>query len=175
MEGVIFIFKNRSQTKKVRYYEHLLEELIEGKYDQMYRIAYSYVYDHEDALDILQDSFQKALKSFRKTVEIDNFQAWFYKILVRTAIDQWRVKRLRPFGLAFEETIELRHFRFDQSEFLELKEILERTPSPERDIIILKYFDGFTLQEIAQILNLNENTVKTKMYRSLVQFKHLLN
>ncbi len=50
----------------MRYYEHLLEELIEGKYDQMYRIAYSYVYDHEDALDVLQDSFQKALKSFRK-------------------------------------------------------------------------------------------------------------
>lgn len=72
---MIFIFKNRSQTKKVRYYEHLLEELIEGKYDQMYRIAYSYVYDHEDALDVLQDSFQKALKSFRNTVEIDNFQA----------------------------------------------------------------------------------------------------
>lgn len=58
--------------------------------------------------------------------------------------------------------------------YLELRDILEQTPSPEREIIVLKFFEGFTIREIAAILDLNENTVKTKMYRSLDTFRSIL-
>ncbi|MCB7430265.1 LuxR C-terminal-related transcriptional regulator, partial [Erysipelatoclostridium ramosum] len=47
--------------------------------------------------------------------------------------------------------------------------------SPNREIILLKFFEGFTLKEIALILDINENTIKTKMYRSLNELRSLLN
>ncbi len=62
-----------------------------------------------------------------------------------------------------------------QRSFLEIEEIINQLDSPNREIILLKFFEGFTLKEIALILDINENTIKTKMYRSLNELRSLLN
>jgi len=169
------IFNRIAKKHRVKYYESQLEQLIETQYQKMYRIAYSYTHSSEDALDVIQDSFQKALMDFSKVKKIDHFQAWFYKILVRTAIDHWRKNKRMPLNFELEDGpgLEFIDFQNDVS-YMELRELLSQTPSPEREIIILKFFEGFTLKEIAHILNLNENTVKTKMYRSLDNYKEIL-
>ncbi|MFT9190353.1 MAG: sigma factor-like helix-turn-helix DNA-binding protein, partial [Liquorilactobacillus sp.] len=46
--------------------------------------------------------------------------------------------------------------------------------SPEKEIIVLKFFEGFTLEETAIILDMNVNTVKTKMYRALNHLREIL-
>ena len=55
----------------------------------MFRITMNYVHDKEEALDVMQDSFHKALNYLKKK-EIEHFSAWFYRILIRTALDSWR-------------------------------------------------------------------------------------
>ena len=62
-----------------------------------------------------------------------------------------------------------------QRSFLEIEEIINQLDSPNREIILLKFFEGFTLKEIALILDINENTIKTKIYRSLNELRSLLN
>lgn len=57
---------------------------------------------------------------------------------------------------------------------IDIQSILKQLPSPSREIIILKFFEGFTLKDIASILDMNENTVKTKMYRSLNELREAL-
>ena len=52
--------------------------------------------------------------------------------------------------------------------------ILDKIDSPEKEILILYFFEGFRLKEIATILDMNENTVKTKMYRSLNALRQIL-
>ena len=61
----------------------------------MLRITMNYVHDKEEALDVMQDSFHKALNYFEKEKEIEHFSAWFYRILIRTALDSWRRKKGR--------------------------------------------------------------------------------
>ncbi len=56
----------------------------------------------------------------------------------------------------------------------ELHMILDKIDSPEKEILILYFFEGFRLKEIATILDMNENTVKTKMYRSLNALRQIL-
>lgn len=169
------IFNQLKKKNRVKLYNQQLEDLVQSDYDKMYRIAFSYTHDHQQALDVIQDSFQKALVSFQKIEKIDNFQAWFFKILVRTAIDDWRKHKRQP---ATVEMNDWQGFEYlDKNEkisHLELQSILEQTPSPDREIIVLKFFEGFTLYEIAQILDMSESTVKTKMYRSLNTLRHIL-
>ncbi len=138
----------------------------------MYRITLSYVHDKEEALDVLQDSFHKALNYFEKGEEIDHFAAWFYRILVRTAVDAWRKGKRRQFDVFEEERVD-GTFPSEIST-QELYEVLEGIDSPEKEILILHFFEGFRLKEIAEILELNENTVKTKMYRSLNLLRKIL-
>lgn len=174
-KGEEVIFLNLSKKRRNKEYERQLEQLIETEYAKMYRICLSYTHSQEDALDVIQDSFQKALLSFNRMEKIENFDAWFFRILVRTAIDSWRQKKRMPCSAAHEEWCYLGFIQLDERiSYLELRDILEQTPSPEREIIVLKFFEGFTIREIATILDLNENTVKTKMYRSLDTFRSIL-
>ena len=62
-----------------------------------------------------------------------------------------------------------------QRSFLEIEEIINQLDSPNREIILLKFFEGFTLKESALILDINEDTIKTKMDRSLNELRSLVN
>lgn len=168
-------FGKFSQRKKIKSFQNQLEQLYTSDYKKMYRIAYSYTHSEQAAYDLISESFQKALTAFPKTKEIDNFSAWFYRILVRTGIDNWRKIKRTP------ETINIEKMQhaFEQSDFtlvdqIELQRVLQQLESPGREIILLKFFEGFTFKEIAEILSLNENTVKTTMYRTLNALKELL-
>lgn len=138
----------------------------------MFRITMNYVHNKEEALDVMQDSFHKALRYFEKEKGIDHFTAWFYRILVRTAVDSWRKNKRHPFE-ALEDHMPT-PIRPSKISSVELQMILEKIDSPEKEILILYFFEGFRLKEIAEILELNENTVKTKMYRSLNILRKIL-
>lgn len=166
------IFQRHSRKKRIEKQHQQLAELIENESETLYRLALSYTHQKEDALDVLQDSFQKALISIEKTNEIQNFHAWYYRILINTATDFWRKKQKIPVTESiFENQLQADAKVFDQ---FELYAVLDQVASPEREILILKFFEGFRLTEIAEILQLNENTVKTKMYRALNQLRKIL-
>lgn len=66
---------------------------ITDRKEDFYRLAYSYVKNQEDALDIVQESIKKALDSVDSVRNPDTIKSWFYKILVRTAIDFLRKQK----------------------------------------------------------------------------------
>ncbi len=72
--------------------------------EDFYRLAYSYVKNKDDALDIVQESIQKALTSVESVKNPDVIKSWFYKILVRTAIDFLR--KQKKLKVMDDETIE---------------------------------------------------------------------
>lgn len=92
--------------------------------------------------------------------------------MIRTAIDAWRKQKRNQSETLEEETIQLAHTMDDS--LTDLHGIIEGIDSPEKEILILHFFEGFRLKEIAEILDLNENTVKTKMYRTLNQLRKIL-
>ncbi len=147
----------------------MLREYLIEKQAAHYRAAYSYTKNKEDALDVLQDSIEKALRSYGKKVRPDHLNAWFYRILVNTAIDYLR-RRKKVLPLA-EETLEALGATEDRYENLDLKEALEALPEPYVGIVHLRFYEDMKIAEIAEVLGENENTIKTRLYRGLALLK----
>lgn len=94
MVNIIF---NRLQTrKKLKNNVNALEQLVTHEYEKMYRFALSYTHHRDDALDLIQTSFNKALLSLQKNSDIQNIQGWYYRILINTCKDAWRKKQHEP-------------------------------------------------------------------------------
>ncbi|WP_442896571.1 RNA polymerase sigma factor [Enterococcus sp. 5H] len=169
------VFDKFMKKKQVNTYIKELESIATNEYGKIFHIAYSYTHDKEEALDLIQDSFQKALNNLNGRKKIENVSLWFYKILVFTAVDKWRKQKRAPSIIQFDEQISLFSFTDDKAfSKIDIHSILKQLSSPAREIIILKFFEGFTLKDIANILDMNENTVKTKMYRSLNELRKAL-
>jgi RNA polymerase sigma-70 factor, ECF subfamily len=134
--------------------------------DDFYRLAYSYVKNQEDAMDIVQESIKKALASLDRIKDLDSVKSWFYKIVVRTAIDFLR--KHKKITLADDETIDfLSKGIEDTYQDVDLHKALVELPVPYKTVITLRFFEDLKLEEIADILEENLNTVKTRLYKGL--------
>ena len=134
--------------------------------EKHYRLAFSYVRNVEDALDIVQESIYKALSSIDTLREPSYIKTWFYRIVVNTSLNFLRKKKklvLVDDGLLCN----LDSGSLDHYENLDLKNALEILPDHYRSIIILRYFEDLKIEEVAEILGENVNTIKTRLYRTL--------
>ncbi|OEI75040.1 RNA polymerase subunit sigma-70 [Bacillus subtilis] len=152
--------------KKKHTTKALLVTCITDHKQDFYRLAFSYVKNQDDALDIVQESIKKALSSVETIRNPETIKSWFYKILVRTAIDFLRKqKKIRVMD---DETIEfLSKGKEDHYKDTDLHEALDELPYRYKTIIILRFFEDLKLEEIAEITGENTNTVKTRLYRAL--------
>lgn len=147
---------------KSKEYIKQLEAYLLEKRNAHFRLAYSYVKNDEDAWDILQDAIVKALKAIHKHQFPEYMNSWFYRILINSSLDFLRKKKR---FIPFEDTdLEITTDRYQD---LDLQHALDNLPTELKTIIILRYFEDQKIGDIAKILDQNENTVKTKLYRSL--------
>lgn len=139
-----------------------------------YRLAYSYVKNSEDALDIVQESIYKALSTMHSLRNPEGIKTWFYKIVVNTSIDYIRKHKkelLINNNLTLNESLD----NPQNVEYIDLREHINTLPHNYRIIIILRFFEDLKLDEIAEILNENINTVKTRLYKALKTLNIQLN
>lgn len=146
------------KRKKVEKY------IIENR-EYYYRLAYSYVKNESDSLDIIQESIIKALMSIEGLKEMEKIKPWFYKIVVRTSIDYIRKHKKYKDMIEISEIIN--NGKADEYRNLDLYKALDELDETYRTIIILRYFEDMKIEDIAYILDENPNTVKTRLYRGL--------
>lgn len=92
--------------------------------------------------------------------------SWFYKIVVNAALDFLRKKK--RVQVTDDDTLEfLSQGESDVYEDQDVKRAIEDLPEMYRVIIILRFFEDLKLEDIAQILDENENTIKTRLYKAL--------
>lgn len=144
----------------------LLVNYIENNQDQFYRVAYSYTKSKEDSLDIVQDAILKALKSYKSIREINYMKTWFYRILMNTCMSHFR--KNKPLMLL---DMEVQH---EDKSYMDLYDALDFLSDLDKSIIILRYFEDLKFKEIAEVLNLNLNTIKTKHTKILKKLKKYL-
>lgn len=143
----------------------IINYIIENK-EKYYRIAYSYVKNKEDALDIVQDAIVKALRYQHTLKDVNYLNTWFCKIIINTCktylqkknryIDTWD-EALESYG---EPT-------YDHYKPFELEEALDHLSYNEKTIVLLRYYNSLELKEIAHIMDQNLSTVKSTLYRAL--------
>ena len=143
-----------------------VEDQILDNYEAMYRLAYSYVRNEEDALDIVQESVYKAIKNAGKVQQEAYIRTWIWRIVMNTAVDLIR-SRKNETGL--EEAGETgKEDTYQDFDTLEALKILEPR---EKAVIVLRFFEDKKLEDIARTLQENTNTVKTILYRSLKKLR----
>ena len=143
-----------------------VEDQILDNYEAMYRLAYSYVRNEEDALDIVQESVYKAIKNAGKVQQEAYIRTWIWRTVMNTAVDLIR-SRKNETGL--EEAGETgKEDTYQDFDTLEALKILEPR---EKAVIVLRFFEDQKLEDIARTLQENTNTVKTILYRSLKKLR----
>lgn len=136
----------------------------------LYRLAYSYMKNKEDALDVVQDAIYKAFASVDSLRQPENIKSWFCRILVNTALDALHKKK-RETVVEDNVLLNLGNSQMDQYADLDLKKALDELEEPYHSIIILRYFEDLKIEEVASIMDENINTVKTRLYRGLKKLK----
>jgi len=149
----------------------------------LYTAALRLAKNKADAEDLIQDTYVKALGAFHQLQEGYRLRAWLFKILTRTFIDKYRKKLKEPPMVGYEEVKEFYLFNRlagslpdaaseDPEQRLlkaflddDVKNALEALPHPFRVVVVLSDVEGFTYQEISEILGLSLGTVKSRLCR----------
>ena len=143
--------------------------LIENEQERFYRIAYSYVKNREDALDIVHNAIVKALQSCPGLRSPEYAQTWFCRILINESISFLRKnRRLVPLEEVREAADDTQP---EQDACLDLYAALDKLPPELKTVVIFRFFEDMKLDEIAEVLSANLSTVKSRLYRALKLLK----
>jgi RNA polymerase sigma-70 factor (ECF subfamily) len=162
------------------------EELVTANQRGVYSLALRYIGNREDALDISQEAFFRAYKSLPFFNGDCAFSTWLYRLTINVSIDFLRTAKRKgatPFSALGEPDQVLvvpdtRHSPEKEAELSELKEALAealKTLSDEhRAVFILRAVHELSYTEIAEILELEEGTVKSRLSRARDKLKQEL-
>ena len=134
---------------------------VEAMRGRLYRTAMLYLGSHAQAVDALDEAIYKGLCGYRKLRKPEFFETWMTRILINECNNELRRrKRTCPMEELPETAVE----EFDS---LPLKEAMTRLPKELKDVIILRYFSGFTLVETAELLKIPQGTAATRQRKAL--------
>ena len=155
------------------------EDIVRAYERNVYNIALRMSGNREDALDISQESFLKAYHSLHSFRGDSKFSVWLYRIVSNTCLDFLRERKRRaevPLVRGDDEDEEEREI---PDESLSPETLYERSltreavrrgllslPEDQRKILLLREIQGFSYEEIGQILSLESGTVKSRIFRA---------
>lgn len=148
---------------------------------KVFLLAYSFLRNREDAMDIVQETFLKLYQKLSSYEKDRNFQAWLLQIARNLSIDHYR-KHAKSREVESEKNIdELNPGALDGhsgESSVELRQIfsrcLEKLGERQRMIFVLKHYNGLQYNEIAQVLNISVGTVKSLHFKAVRKMKTLL-
>lgn len=136
----------------------------------IYRMAFVYMKNEEEALDIVQETAYRAFNKIESLKEPAYFKTWLIKITISSSLN--RLKKLEKIVPMQNEYIDnMQAEQGDLTVNLLLQQILEELTSEEKGIVLLKYYEGYTFQEIADSLQIPLGTVKSNLYRALKKLR----
>lgn len=164
-------------------------EIMQRYKDSIYFMALKMVNNKDDAMDLTVETFAKAFENLEKYKPEYAFSTWLFRIATNNSIDFIRKKRLniisldslseeegeenylqvRAEGLNPEET----SIRKQESE--RLKNMVEQLPLRYRKLIVLRYYEELSYEEIAQQLDVPLGTVKAQLFRARDLMANILN
>ncbi len=134
---------------------------VEAIRSKLYKTALLYLGSEALAVDAVDEAVYKGLRGHFTLRQPEYFTTWMTRILINECHNELRrQKRLRP----IEELPETAAEDYDA---LPLKEAIQKLPQELREVIILRYFTGYTLAETAQALKIPQGTVATRQRKAL--------
>ena len=147
--------------------EALVHECLVKNYEKYYRMAYSYVFCEQDAMDIVQEGAYRAILKSDLLKQPEYVDTWICKIVINEALRFLKKNKLASVDM--ESLPE--QGKEDEVEDIDLQRALEKLDNQERAIVVLRYFEEEKVENIGKTMNLNVNTVKSRLYRAMDKLK----
>ncbi|QFT87965.1 ECF RNA polymerase sigma factor SigW [Bacillus sp. THAF10] len=158
----------------------LMEQLFEQYAIDVKRTAFLYVKDVSKAEDILQDVFISCYNSFDTFRGECTYKTWLIRITVNKCRDharRWSFRNIFSRKDVGEHLVDVRTpelLAIGNETGAELRIAVFGLPLKLREVIILYYYQELSIWEISKLLDLNESTVKTRLYRARTSLKEML-
>ena len=173
--------EERKLIEKCKQYDkYSFMELYKRYEKYLYSLCFSYVQNSQDALDLVQEIYIKVFKNISKFDIEKPFRSWIRKIAVNTCLNFKRTIKNNIISMNSyvndEEEIALGDTISSDEDVLEdiidtenkylIKKYLKEIPEEYRIVLILRYYEDLSYNEISEIINMPLGTVKTKIYRA---------
>lgn len=168
-----------------------MNQLVKQWQKRIYNFAYKYFNDHDQAMEVTQKTFISMNKNLKTLKEEDRFKSWIYRITANYCHEEVRKQQKRwvfPFmkiqtkdeTASIENTASATRHEDPEKTYgnEELKTLLKKAlatlPEEQRIVVIMKEYEGLKIREIAEIMDISDNTVKSRLYYALGSLKKLL-
>lgn len=166
-------------------------KLVQLWYKRIYNFGYKFFVDHDMAMEISQKTFISMCKNLSGLQDTARFKSWLYKIAINYCREEARkTKNSRSFSFdavwnheaedspRWESSGTRNDNPERQLQQIELSDILQEAlgqlNDEQREVVIMKEYEGLKFREIAEVLNISENTVKSRMYYGLDGLRKIL-
>lgn len=138
--------------------------------DALYGYALRMTRNRQDAEDLVQEAYIKALRNLDRHRDGRFSRAWFFQILTNTYIDDYRHRQRRPATVSLNEELSAGTAPVEEPELLdsiadEVRVALDELPPSIRPTLLLKDIEGFRYREIAEMLGVPIGTVMSRLHR----------
>ncbi|WP_228551130.1 RNA polymerase sigma factor [Sporosarcina cascadiensis] len=148
-------------------YAHIID-----KYkNPLYAVILRMTRNPQDAQDFVQDAFLKVYYQLDKYKETGSFSSWLYRVAVNHCMDEFRKKRHQavPSEFAEEQAVDRNHPEvvfLKKEKQRQLERLLATLPEDERLIILLRYANELSYEEISEVTDTPLSTVRNKLHRA---------
>jgi len=166
-------------------------KLVQLWYKRIYNYSYKFFFDHDLAMEAAQKTFISMHRNIAGLQDCARFKSWLYTIAVNYCREELRKNKsnrslslhdLKPGegedSYRWEESRNRSENPESQLRHAELSDLLQKCltelPQEQREVVIMKEYEGLKFREIADVLNISENTVKSRMYYALDELKRIL-
>lgn len=161
---------------------HAFSEIVDNYKDLVFTLAYRMLKNRDRAEEVSQDTFIKIFKKLNTFKGQSKFSSWVYRITYNTCLDALRQQKenykLIPINEFTEHELKTVENALDIMQEEELKEnvnqCLEQLPGDMGFLLTLYYFEGYSINDIAEVVNLKANNVKVKLHRARLKLTEIL-
>jgi len=158
-----------------------LEQKIVEAYDKHMEAIFKFCYfktsDRELSKDLMQQTFLKTFEYLKKGNDLDNVRAFLYKIAGNLVIDWYRKKKEESLDILVEQGFDIIDSTINLEQDVEMELIiktLDKLEPEEKNLIILRYREGLSPQEISVITGQKVNAISVKIHRTVDKLKKIL-
>lgn len=170
-KGVKSVLQSRLLKKAKKGDEKAFCKLIEQEKIKLYKMAFLYMKNEDDALDVVQETVTKAFIHIKTLKEERYFSTWITRILINTALETIRKNQnIVPINNQIIENEIANH----HEERIDLVSAISQLEEKYKTVIILKYYQDLTVPVISEILQCPQGTVKSNLHRGIIELKKIL-
>ncbi|MFT5875236.1 MAG: RNA polymerase sigma-70 factor (ECF subfamily) [Clostridium sp.] len=153
-----------SFAKLIKHFENLL-----------YKVAKSMLRSDDDCADAIQETILKAYKSIDNLKEVKFFKTWLVRILINECHNINKVKsKLIPVDEIGESACD-KSMITNAFDNIEIQEVINCLENDLKSVVVLYYFEEFSIKEISSMIDIPQGTVKSRLSRARLKLKAILN